>query len=59
MLKKCGDAIDKLLEMIFRQALLAGAFPSEWWKGNIAPVPKKVTSKILKIIVQFSASDLR
>ena len=29
MLKICGDAIDKLLEMIFRQALLAGAFPSE------------------------------
>ena len=29
MLKICGNSIDKLLEIIFRQVLLAGVFPSE------------------------------
>ena len=45
MLKICGNSIDKLLEIIFRQVLLAGVFPSEWWKGNTVPVPKKWQAK--------------
>ena len=53
VLKICGDSVYKPLEIIFRQALLIGDFPSEWKKGNIVPVHKKVTSKISKIIVQF------
>ena len=39
MLKICGNSI-------FRQALLTGMYPSDWKKGNIAPVQKKETSKI-------------
>ena len=53
MFKICGDSFYEPLEIIFRQALLTGVFPSEWKKGNIAPVHKKVASKISKIIVQF------
>ena len=53
MFKICGDSVYETLEIIFRQALLTGVFPSEWKKGNIAPVHKKVASKISKIIVQF------
>ena len=53
MLKICGESIYKPLELIFRQVFLTGVLPSEWKKGNIAPVHKKVTSKILKIILQF------
>ena len=41
MLKICGDSIYEPLETIFRQALLTGAFPSEWKKGNIVAVHKK------------------
>ena len=46
MLKICGNSIYKPLEIIFRQALLTGMYPSDWKKGNIAPVQKKETSKI-------------
>ena len=52
MVKICGESIYKPLEIIFRQAFLTGVFSSERKKGNIVPVHKKVTSKILKIIVQ-------
>ena len=41
MLKICGDSICVSLEMIFKQALLTGVFPSEWKKGNIIPIHKK------------------
>ena len=34
ILKICGDSIYEPLEIIFRQALLTGVFPSEWKKGN-------------------------
>ena len=53
MFKICGDSIYEPLEIIFRQALLTGVFPSEWKKGKIIPVHKKVTSKISKIMDQF------
>ena len=41
MLKTCGDPIYAPLEMIFKQALLNGVFPSEGKKGNIIPIHKK------------------
>ena len=48
MLKICGDSIDEPLEIIFRQALLTGVFPSEWKKGNIVPVHKKSDKQNIK-----------
>ena len=36
------------LEIIFRQALLTGAFPSEWRKGNIVHVHKKSDKQNIK-----------
>ena len=41
MLKTCGDSICAPLEMIFKQALLNGVFPSEGKKGNIITIHKK------------------
>ena len=41
MLKISGDIICKPLELIFKQALTTGVFPSEWKKGNIVPCYKK------------------
>ena len=41
MLKICGDSICVPLEMIFKQALLTGVFPSERKKGNSVPIHKK------------------
>ena len=35
MYKICGDIICKPLELIFKQDLTTGVFPSEWKKGNI------------------------
>ena len=45
MLKICGDTICKPLEMIFSQALTSSLFPSEWTKGNIVPIHKKMINK--------------
>ena len=53
MLKICGDSIYKLLEAILSKAHLTGVLPSESKKGSMVPVHNKVTSMILKIIVQF------
>ena len=52
MLKICGDSICKPLEIIFRQTLLTGMFPSEW-KKELFLFTKNVTSKILKFIAKF------
>ena len=41
MLKIYGDTICKPLELIFKQVLTTGVFPSEWKKGNIVPYYKK------------------
>ena len=41
MLRICGNSICVPLEMIFKQGLLTGMFPSEWKKGNIVPIHKK------------------
>ena len=53
MLKTCSYSIYRPIEVSFKQALLTGVFSFEWKKGNIVPVHKKLTSIILKIIVQF------
>ena len=44
-LKICGSTIYRPLEIIFKEALSTGLFPSEWKKGNIVPIHKKVINK--------------
>ena len=41
MLQLCGNSICKRLELIFKQAIESGSFPSEWKKGNVVPIHKK------------------
>ena len=41
MLKIYGSSIYKPLEMIFKQCIETGVFPSEWKKANIVPIHKK------------------
>ena len=48
MLKIYGDTICKPLELIFKQALATGVFPSEWKKGNIVPCYEKGDKQNLK-----------
>ena len=48
MLKICGDSVCVPLEMIFKQAFLAGVFPSEWKKENIVPIHKKSDKQNIK-----------
>ena len=48
MFKICGDTICKPLELIFKQALTTGVFPSEWKKGNIVPCYKKGDKQNIK-----------
>ena len=48
MLKICGNTICKTLELIFKQALTTGVFPSEWKKGNIVPCYKKDDKQNIK-----------
>ena len=45
MLKICGSSIYKPLEMIFKQCIETGVFPSEWKKANIVPIHKKGDKK--------------
>ena len=48
MLKVCGDTICKSPELIFKQALTTGVFPSEWKKGNMVLCYKKGDKQNLK-----------
>ena len=48
MLKICGSSIYGPLVLIFKKALSIGLFPSNWKKGNIAPIHKKSDKQILK-----------
>ena len=41
MLNICGSSNYKPLEMIFKQCIETGFFPSEWKKVNIVPIQKK------------------
>ena len=47
MLKICGNNICNPLELIFKQALTTGVFPSAWKKGNIVPCYKKGDKQFL------------
>ena len=48
MVKVCAASIYKPLEIIFNQCLDTGVFPSEWEKGNIVPIHKKVDKQKLQ-----------
>ena len=48
MLKICGFSIYKPLEMIFKQCIETGFFPSEWKKANIVPIHKKRDKQTLE-----------
>ena len=48
MLKVCGSSIYGPLELIFKETLSTGSFPSNWKKGNIVPIHKKGDKQILK-----------
>ena len=48
MLKICGSTIYRSLEIIFKEALSTGLFPSEWKKGNIVPIHKNCDKQVLK-----------
>ena len=41
MMQICGISIWKPLELIFKDFLENGIFPSDWKNGKIAPVHKK------------------
>ena len=48
MLKICGSSIYKPLEMILKQCIETGFFPSEWKKANIVPIHKKRDKQTLE-----------
>ena len=48
MLKICGSSIYISLEMIFKQCIETGVFPSEWKKANIVLIHKKGDKQTLE-----------
>ena len=48
MLKICRSTIYRLLEIVFKDDLSTGLFPSEWKKGNTVPIHKKGDKQVLK-----------
>ena len=48
MLKICGSSIYKPLEIIFKQGIETGFFPSEWKKANVVPIHKKGDKQTLE-----------
>ena len=48
MLKLCGEAICRPLNIIFKTCLNTGKFPSEWKKGNVVPIHKKDDKRNVK-----------
>ena len=47
MLKICGSFIYRPLELVSKEALSTGLFPSNWKKGKIVPIHKKDDKQIL------------
>ena len=41
MLKLCDDSLRRPLELIFKDCLTSGIFPSDWKKDSIVPVRKE------------------
>ena len=41
VLKLCGEAICRPLNIIFKMCLNTGKFPSEWKKDNVVPIHNK------------------
>ena len=48
MIKICGEAICRPLNIIFNECLTHGSFPDIWKKGNIIPVHKKYEKNLVK-----------
>ena len=48
ILKICGSSMYKPLEMIFKQCIETGFFPSEWKKANMVPIHKKGDKQTLE-----------
>ena len=57
MFKIYGNTICKPLELVFKQALTTGVFPSEWKKGNIVPFYKKGNKQNIKSYRPVSLSS--
>ena len=47
-IKNSGFSIYKPLEMVFKQCIETGVFPSEWKKANIVPIRKKGDKQTLE-----------
>ena len=41
ILKLCGEAVCRPLNIISKTCLNKGKFPSEWKKGNVVPIHEK------------------
>ena len=54
MLKIGGSYVYGPLELVFKEALSTGLFPSNWKKGDIVPIHKKGDKQILKNYRPFS-----
>ena len=48
MLKLCGEAIWRPLNIIFKTCLNTSKFPPEWKKGNVVPIHKKHNKQNVK-----------
>ena len=59
MSKLCGNSTWKPLDLIFQSCIKHGEFPTEYRKGNVVPVHKKVTKKFKKLSNRIFTSDLR
>ena len=54
MLNICGKSICKPLVLILNEFISNGVFPSEWKKGNVVPIHKKIDRKCLENYRSFS-----
>ena len=48
MLKLCGEAICRPLNITFKKCLNTGKFPLEWKKGNVVPIYEKDSKQNIK-----------
>ena len=57
MIRICGSTIYRPLEIIFKDALSTGLFPSEWKKGSIGPSHEKSDKPVPKTAAPFCCSQ--